>query len=195
MKLRAWTGEQTFSHGHTHLLVRWKCDGYDVWNVIIIRSTPKIYVPVSAPGYDIDALKREWDRLPGVDWNSFFKGKIPKSPVEFWLGVVRYDNVSEHKRFSTIIPLALRALTIPISNACVERAFSFMNAIKGKTRNKMESKLLEAIMRIRMKMAGTACCRTFEPSPRMLELFNVGMYAYHQYIGEPSDDEDDDDEG
>jgi len=44
----------------------------------------------------------------------------------------------------------IRTLTLPISNATVERVFSIMNATKTKVRNKMGQEMLVALLRIKI---------------------------------------------
>ncbi|KAE8746609.1 hypothetical protein FOCC_FOCC006723 [Frankliniella occidentalis] len=133
-----------------------------------------------AKDVDVDDLKKEWERLPRVDWGAFFNGSIPKTSAEFWQGVVEYDQLGVEKKFGKISALAFRALSAPLANADVERAFSFMNCIKTKKRNSMSAKLLEAIMRVRMCMTKSGCCRAFEPWPAMLAKFTSDMYTYER---------------
>ncbi|KAK3909737.1 Zinc finger protein 862 [Frankliniella fusca] len=129
---------------------------------------------------DVDDLKKEWERLARVDWGAFFDGNIPKTSVEFWQGVVDYDRLGAEQKFGKISALAFRALSAPLANADVERAFSFMNCIKTKKRNSMSPKLLEAIMRVRMRMTKSGCCKAFEPWPAMLAKFTSDMYTYER---------------
>lgn len=42
----------------------------------------------------------------------------------------------------------LSCLTIPVSNAVVERIFSHVTAVKTKVRNRMNLKLLESVLKI-----------------------------------------------
>ncbi|TGZ35073.1 Uncharacterized protein DBV15_08978 [Temnothorax longispinosus] len=61
-------------------------------------------------------------------------------------------------------------LCLPFSNAVVERAFSIMNVIKNKLRNRMAVKTADAIMRIRFNMPQG--CKNFQPTINMLKKFN-----------------------
>lgn len=130
------------------------------------------------PGTDMDQLKIEWDRLVHKDWRLYFGGTIPTSAEAFWTGVVEYDEVhlEDDKRFANIAKFALRALSLPISNAVVERTFSFMNAVKIKSRNRIDTPMLVGILRLRVRFSGSGCCLNFVPTQRMFELFTAAMY-------------------
>jgi len=52
--------------------------------------------------------------------------------------------------YKEIALFALKCLTLPISNAIIERIFSFMAAIKTKQRNKMQLQILDALLRLRV---------------------------------------------
>lgn len=62
-------------------------------------------------------------------------------------------------------------LCLPFSNAIVERAFSIMNIIKNKLRNKMAVKTTDAILRVRFNMPQGGCVN-FQPTKDMLKKFN-----------------------
>lgn len=72
--------------------------------------------------------------------------------IKFWVAVYELKNAVGEPIFKAIAEFALRVLSLPISNAVVERVFSFMNAIKTKPRNKMSMTMLESIMRIRIHL-------------------------------------------
>lgn len=61
--------------------------------------------------------------------------------------------------FEALALMALRALTMPISNAVVERAFSVMSCIKCRKRNRMQLRMLEALMRVRIHLKVINQCR------------------------------------
>ncbi|KAK3931817.1 putative protein phosphatase 2C 45 [Frankliniella fusca] len=144
-----------------------------------------LLLPVGGLDVDVDQLEQEWERLPKVDWVSFFRGEIPKTSVAFWQGVVQYDRMAAEPKFETLTAVAFRALSNPLANADVERAFSFMNAIKTKPRNRMSAKLLEAVLRIRMRLSKQpGCCKGFQPWPEMISLFTSDMYSYDRVAQE-----------
>jgi len=61
-------------------------------------------------------------------------------------------------------------LSLPFSNAAVERAFSIVNVVKDKLRNKMSVKMLEAILHVRCTLSIE--CSKFKPTVDMLKRFN-----------------------
>ncbi|KAK3910201.1 Translation initiation factor IF-2 [Frankliniella fusca] len=68
----------------------------------------------------------------------------------------------------------------------VEQAFSTMNAIKIKSRNRMGVELLVSIMRIRLRLrlrGGKKCCREFEPSQKMMDMISAEIKKSMTAIG------------
>ena len=57
--------------------------------------------------------------------------------VPFWSNVYEDLDSGGNKRFKNVAKISLALLTIPISNAVVERAFSTYAVIKNKLRNKL----------------------------------------------------------
>ncbi|KOA95827.1 Uncharacterized protein OBRU01_27377, partial [Operophtera brumata] len=51
-----------------------------------------------------------------------------------------------NKRFGAISKFALAVLTMPLSNATVERAFSIYSIIKSKLRNRLSFEMLQHLM-------------------------------------------------
>ncbi|KYN02975.1 Zinc finger MYM-type protein 1 [Cyphomyrmex costatus] len=127
---------------------------------------------------DVDVLKTQWDKLNIIDFRSHFDDMIPQNSEKFWIGILDYKDSSGCAVFSEIAKFAPRVLSLPFSNAFVERTFSFMNAIKTKARNRMSIEILMAIMRVRIWFAQTnECCNKFVPNDRMYELFTSQMYV------------------
>lgn len=99
------------------------------------------------------------------------------SPEEFWIMVRRIQNLNGERTYKDLANFALRALTLPTSNADIERIFSVMTIVKNKLRNRMLLPMLVAIIRIRvhLKVYGH-CCPDYEPTRHMLDLFHSKMY-------------------
>lgn len=110
---------------------------------------------------DIEATNREWSILHRLEIDV-------KTSDEFWAKVQQDVNAAGEKRFNHIAALALALLSLPFSNASVERAFSVINIIKDKLRNKLFIKTVDAILRVRCLMKS---CETFEPTNKMLQKF------------------------
>ncbi|KAJ2954341.1 hypothetical protein O0L34_g2600 [Tuta absoluta] len=98
--------------------------------------------------------------------------------IQFWSAVANLKTATGVTKLKELASFALRVLSWPISNAVVERAFSYMNTIKIKSRNRLNMDILQATMRIRIHLqVNKRCCHTFEPSDDMLLRFSsANMY-------------------
>jgi len=135
----------------------------------------------------VDLLKTQWDMLNIVEIKSHFGNMIPENSEQFWSGILYFKDSSGCAVFSNIAKFALRILSLPFSNAFVERAFSFMNAIKTKARSRISIQSLMAIMRVRIRFAQTKeCCNKFIPTDRMYELFTSQMYGQLEHVATAS---------
>ena len=72
------------------------------------------------------------------------------STVQFWCEVSSMDRL--HLRFDHISSLALKLLTLPSSNATLERGFSMIKIVEGRLQNGVEVKLLNSVMTIRYRL-------------------------------------------
>lgn len=118
---------------------------------------------------DVDSTVNEWNALHRIEWQHV------EDPESFWIEVAENKNALDESRFSHIAKLALALLTLPFSNAAVERAFSLANIIKDKLRNRLAVSSADAIMRVRFYLMNSSCVH-FEPSEIMLNKFNASMY-------------------
>lgn len=105
---------------------------------------------------DLDLLESQWrslssltllDICPHPDHNSDLR-KI--DIVHFWNCVLLLKNGAGIYSYKELALFALKCLTLPISNAVVERIFSFMAAIKTKQRNRIQMQTLDALLRLRV---------------------------------------------
>ena len=116
---------------------------------------------------DRNKICEEYRQLVYVDWSKeAFQGQnIPADTEEFWIGV------RKHPSFHKLATYALTALVTPVSNATVERVFSHVSAIKTKPRNRMQTEMLDSIVRIRGELSkDKSCCKGFKPSEKMLSM-------------------------
>lgn len=124
-------------------------------------------------------IKRQWDKLltysfadvcgPNSDSNV--------SSVVFWTKVGEMTNAVGEHIFLHLSKFVLLCLSIPVSNAVVERVFSIMNTVKHKLRNSMKLKALNAILRTRLYFSNRKlCCSSFAPSKKMVQLHCSNMY-------------------
>ncbi|KAJ8947983.1 hypothetical protein NQ314_008518 [Rhamnusium bicolor] len=122
-------------------------------------------------------LDMQWNDLSSVKWHI----DENTSSEYFWSNLVlNYKNAGGEQIFKDIAEFALLTLSLPLSNAVVERVFSLMNIIKTKTRNKINMPLLDALIRIKVHfLVEGLCCKNFLPTRRMHQKFNVKMYDQH----------------
>ena len=106
-----------------------------------------------------------------VDWKEeaiFKKDGIPTDTEQFWIGIFR------HQRFKELATFILTCLITPVSNAVVERIFSLVSSVKTKARNRMQLKLLDAIIRIRAELVlSQKCCNNFSVTQQMLQNLSI----------------------
>lgn len=95
----------------------------------------------------------------------------------FWACVLNTSNAIGEYPFKELASFALRAITLPVSNAVVERLFSFMNNIKDKKRNKLQLSMLDSLLRLSVHLKTfNKCCTDFEVSRDMLNRFTSNIY-------------------
>ncbi|KOB67942.1 Uncharacterized protein OBRU01_12969 [Operophtera brumata] len=80
---------------------------------------------------------------PFQQWNDVL------SSDKFWGEVAAFTDAAGERKFSSLSALVMGILSLPFSNASVERAFSIMNVVKQKLRNKMQSSTADHIIRVR----------------------------------------------
>jgi len=148
---------------------------------LVLSQTAKVpfcKLPYSHLLADPD-IENQYRKINLMPWSEVLEKEIPESAEAFWLAVKRYEGAEGNFTFAKLANYALTCLSVPVSNAVVERCFSTMSAVKTKVRNRMQLPMLDAIMRVRMcLLQDQDCCKTFQPSPKMLSLFNAeNMYA------------------
>jgi hypothetical protein len=88
----------------------------------------------------------EWRELQFTDPNDLPGPSITdnhrKDVMMFWGHISRRVDTSGEKRFPTVSKLTTSLLSLPHSNANVERIFSHVANIKTKTRNSMKTRTL-----------------------------------------------------
>lgn len=114
---------------------------------------------------NVDSTVDEWNLLHIKQWSQLI------TPEEFWAEVLGYRDSAGQQQFSNIARFALAMLCLPFSNAVVERAFSIINIIKNKLRNRIVIKTTDAILRVRLNMPQDGCVN-FQPTTNMLKKFN-----------------------
>ncbi|CAH2084734.1 unnamed protein product [Euphydryas editha] len=103
---------------------------------------------------DIDKVLTQYRNIGKHDWEN------KDNTITFWCEVFKYRDAAGNNPYQEIGNLAKMILSLPHSNADVERVFSSMNIIKTKTRNKMSLKTMTSILHIQwgLKRLKESCC-------------------------------------
>ncbi|KAK4297981.1 hypothetical protein Pmani_029642 [Petrolisthes manimaculis] len=118
---------------------------------------------------DLDGLENEWSSIGLQQWPKSCLGNL----ISFWTEVNEKENSAGEKLFSNISSLVLSLLSLPFSNATVERIFSQMNVVHSKPRNRLNVRSVEALLQIRYGLIHYfQSCVNFEPSDDMIRNFN-----------------------
>lgn len=106
----------------------------------------------------------QWRNLHKVLW------KKNTDTSELWVEISSYTDATGENPFSDLADLALTVLTLPHSNADVERIFSHMNIVKSKLRNRMSIKSLNALLTIRYGLRRNgSCCYDYKLPKEVLK--------------------------
>lgn len=112
---------------------------------------------------DIDSIENQWKDMIYVKWDQDVVDS--KDSLRFWNNVYNYTDASGNNPFQKLANFVLEVLSLPLSNADVERVFSAMNLTKSKTRNRMGLQLLVAIVAIKFGLRITGSCCHDYPVP------------------------------
>lgn len=69
--------------------------------------------------------------------------------IEFWCNIWALKNGAGERPYAHLAEFVLAMLSLPLSNAVVEKLFSILAAVKDKHRNCLSVPMLEAILRVR----------------------------------------------
>lgn len=72
-----------------------------------------------------------------------------ESTMKFWSEVTKYSDSGGNNPFFELVKFAQIILSLPWSNAEVERVFSQINLVNPKTRNRLHDETLNAILAVR----------------------------------------------
>ena len=128
---------------------------------------------------DVDETAKEWDLLHRVEISP------QEEMIDFWFEVYRIKNATGERKFKNICKFVFALLSLPISNACVERVFSIVNIVKDKLRNQLSVPMVQAILHVRCTSQIKSSLE-FKPSKAMLKRFNskdIYKKIAKRYIG------------
>jgi hypothetical protein len=125
----------------------------------------KIAVPPGGGGIvlnqnDLGKVELQYSKLLNIDWTLVTNCD---NVYEFWSAVAQFKDADGNLAFEELGKYGLNLLSLPSSNAVVERVFSVMKVVKTKTRNRMMLQMVEAILRIRISLYNMGqCCKKFK---------------------------------
>uniref|UniRef100_A0A915K112 HAT C-terminal dimerisation domain-containing protein n=1 Tax=Romanomermis culicivorax TaxID=13658 RepID=A0A915K112_ROMCU len=120
-----------------------------------------------------DALS-EYNVLVKGEWTTAKVNNL----VDFWTEVIQDDETNGvSPRFGNISSFAMAPLSLPFSNTSVERAFSLLNILKTKLRNRLFVKTVSALLTVRFLLAWrNENCYSFTVNKKMLDLCTSKIY-------------------
>lgn len=122
---------------------------------------------------DIDKILNQWHNIYFVQW------KNTNDVIKFWLEVDEYRNAAGINVFGEQVDFAISALTLPHSNAGIER-ICVMNIVKNKLRKRMAGPLLNSIIFIRnwLKVTDVKCYHYELPEDVIAAIGKNTKYSY-----------------
>lgn len=142
------------------------------------------------PQNELFITENEYNLLITVNWVIVFGDDYVQNSLKFWPKLYFYKNAGGEYPFRNISRFVLQILSLPSSNAVVERGFSVMNTVKTKIRNKLGTDLLNSILRIRLSLySQKKCCINLDITPMMLKRFKTDiMYNNNNKLIANNDD-------
>ena len=136
----------------------------------------------------IEVLENQWRHLNLIKWKEGEKDDKVKDAENFWIEVGNYKDASGNNPYQELHEMAMRILSLPHSNAEVERLFSQMNLIKSKLRNKLSTSSVNAVLAIRCGLKRMkSCCYSYELPPSVVK--KIGTMAAYLPAQDSSNDE------
>lgn len=140
----------------------------DELSIILDKYPTKVYKQAA-----ID----EWLQIPYSYLDEELEDMKKLTVCEFWERIKKTNNQTGGAKFPNIYRIAQICLSLPHSNAEIEKCFSQISEMKYRDRNRLKSETVAAIMRIKMELNSTQ--KTFDTYPitrGMLQLMNSDMY-------------------
>ncbi|KAK3889680.1 hypothetical protein Pcinc_006246 [Petrolisthes cinctipes] len=102
-----------------------------------------------------------------------------QSTVSLWIEVGKYTDASGMNPFQELYDLAISVLSLPNSNAEVERLFSQLNLVKTNLRNRLSTSSVSAVLTIRSGLKRVEkCCHSYElPASAVQKISTMAAYT------------------
>lgn len=136
----------------------------------------KITPLVQEMGHDeefISKVETQWNNITLVPWEK------KNNTIAFWSEVLLYKDAADVNPFKELCSFALSMISLPWSNAEVERVFSQLNIVKNKSRNRLKNDTTNAILTIRSGLRRLKkCCHNYELPKEILK--KIGTMATYE---------------
>jgi hypothetical protein len=133
---------------------------------------------------ELALLDTQWNKLTTVTWKMYLNESQLNHTNLLWSQVYNYKNAGRNFAFRELSEFVLKCLSLPSSNAVVERVFSIMNTVKTKSRIRILAKMLDALLRIKCKFIATKTYWTkFIPTKSMYDKFKADIMYKHELDG------------
>lgn len=133
----------------------------------------------------VEKIINEYHNINLVKWTNI------SSTVLFWAEVNIYRDAGGNNPFGNLAKFALELLSLPWSNADVERTFSQLNLVKSKIRNRMQVSTINAILNIRYGLSRhNKCCYNYEIQNSYIRLIGTNATYVNSDNNNVTDTED-----
>ena len=125
---------------------------------ILSRESTFSSLPFPTFCVNVDEAEEQFRKLKQVNWREDgpWDNEIPTNSVAFWAGVGNFQ-IGGENIFPDIARYALNCLSLPTSNAYVERVFSIVNFVKDKHSNRMLTPMLDSLILIKTHLQADIC--------------------------------------
>ncbi|XP_052131690.1 uncharacterized protein LOC113215455 [Frankliniella occidentalis] len=130
-------------------------------------------VPRAKPA-DLQALDDQWRRLP-LDPDIPDEVLAEEEVDVFWHKIGQLTDSDGELKYSVLAEFVLAVLSLPHSNADVERIFSKITLIRTRLRNRLVTPTVEGLcLASDCVKSAPGCCGSFEPPEKMLNSMTSG---------------------
>jgi hypothetical protein len=124
----------------------------------------------------------QWRKLPDSLPEETFMNSDTEPDI-FWANLLELKNHSGENEFKEIAQFALDVMVLPHSSASCERVFSKVNLMKTKSRNKLQTPVLNGLLHTDQSVKRRGCYN-FEPSQSMLKsMTSSNLYGVSKQKG------------
>ncbi|XP_070135675.1 uncharacterized protein [Drosophila bipectinata] len=160
----------------------------DLFSVEKILSTNKKGITEILEHLNIDEIadiERQYRDINLVKWENV------NDTTKFWIEVSTYKDSGGNRRFLELSSVAMQMLSLPWSNAEIERVFSQLSLVKSKLRNSMSVSTTNSILSIGYGLRRLGkCCYDYEVPSNYLRMIGTNL-SYDSETNESRNELDD----